>query len=126
MNKLVIGATLVLVLFALILIPAYWFAIRPWHMHWGASPAEVSLSLPGDKFIAPNSDISTRALTIRAPASVVWQWLVQIGQDRAGFYSYHWLENLFAADMHNSDEIKPEWQPVPVGRRPPGVLWGNH
>jgi hypothetical protein len=95
----------------------YAFVIRPWDLHWGATPAEVRMTLPGDTFIAPNADISTRAITIHAPANIVWQWLVQIGQDRGGFYSYHWLENLFAADMHNAEQIKPEWQDVPVGRK---------
>ncbi len=35
---------------------------------------------------------------------------MQYGQDRAGFYSNEYLENLFGADVHNADEIKPEWQ----------------
>jgi hypothetical protein len=45
----------------------------------------------------------------------VWQWLVQIGQDRAGFYTYTWLENLVGADIHNTNEIRPEWQQLAVG-----------
>lgn len=116
MSKLMTGvlATVVLVVS---IVASYWFIIRPWHLHWGATPEEVRMTLPGDKFIAPNWDISTRAITIHAPTAVVWQWLVQIGQDRAGFYSYHWLENLFAADMRNADQIKPEWQDAPVGRK---------
>ena len=32
------------------------------------------------------------------------------GQDRGGFYSYDWLERLFGAQIHNVDEIRPEWQ----------------
>ncbi len=96
---------------------AYVFAIRPWHMHWGATADKVRMTLPGDRFIAADADTSTRAITIHAPAAIVWQWLVQIGQDRGGFNSYHWLENLFAADMHNGDQIIPEWQEVPVGRK---------
>jgi hypothetical protein len=68
----------------------------------------------------------TRAITIRAPASAVWRWVVQIGQDRAGFYSNTWLENLTGADIHNADAIHPEWaaaedrRPCPPG--PPGSL----
>lgn len=118
MSKFIGRATLVGLLVGAIVIVGYWFLVRPWHIRWGATPEEVRMSLSGDKFIAPDSlDISTRAITIHAPASVVWQWLVQLGQDRSGFYSYHWLENLFAADMHNGDQIKPEWQDVAVGRR---------
>ena len=33
-------------------------------------------------------------MTIDAPVEEVWPWLAQIGQDRAGFYSYTGLENL--------------------------------
>ena len=49
-------------------------------------------------------------MTIEAPPEAVWPWLAQLGQDRAGFYSYEWLENLAGCDMHNADEIHPEWQ----------------
>ena len=35
---------------------------------------------------------------------------MQLGQERAGFYSNDWLENLVLADIHNADEIRPEWQ----------------
>jgi hypothetical protein len=45
----------------------------------------------------------------------VWPWIVQLGQGRAGFYSYDWLENLFAAGMHNADRIMPELQHLEAG-----------
>jgi hypothetical protein len=68
------------------------------------------------------------AITINAPANVVWQWLVQIGQDRAGFYTYTWLENLLGVDIHNADQIHPEWQNLSAGDSwrlvPPNYLWG--
>jgi hypothetical protein len=57
----------------------------------------------------------THALTIDAPAESVWPWLVQIGQDRAGYYSYSWLENLFGAEMRNKLAIIPEYQALNVG-----------
>jgi len=31
--------------------------------------------------------MTTHAITIDAPAERIWRWLVQIGQERAGFYS---------------------------------------
>ncbi len=117
MRSLVRVGPLAGLLLALSIALAYWFVIRPWHMHWGATENEVAMTLPGDRFMAANADTSTRAITIHAPASVVWQWVAQVGQDRAGFYSYDWLENLFAPDMHNADRINPEWQAVPVGRK---------
>jgi hypothetical protein len=40
---------------------------------------------------------------------------VQLGQHRAGFYSYTWLENLAGAKMRNAGRIVPEWQHIEVG-----------
>ena len=54
-------------------------------------------------------------MTIDAPPSAVWPWLMQLGQDRGGFYSYDWLERAFGVDMHNVNEIRPEWQQREVG-----------
>jgi hypothetical protein len=89
--------------------------LRPWHMGWGASAAEIGGPLPGDPYIPPQAVVSTRAVTIHAPTAEVWPWIVQLGQGRAGFYSYDWLENLFAADMHNADRIVPVLQQLQVG-----------
>jgi hypothetical protein len=57
----------------------------------------------------------TRALTIHAPAEHIWKWLVQIGQNRGGFYSYDWLENLAGCGINSADCIHPEWQHPRVG-----------
>ena len=56
-------------------------------------------------------------ITIDAPPEQVWRWLIQTGQDRAGFYSYDWIERLFGYDMRNADRIHPEWQQLAVGDR---------
>jgi hypothetical protein len=91
-----------------------WF-IRPWYLTWGATRAEISRTWPGDEFSPRPVSLATRALTINVPVTDVWPWIVQIGQDRAGCYSYTWLENLFFVDMHNADLIHPEWQTRKVG-----------
>lgn len=93
----------------------YLLLVRPWYVRWGATDAEIAMSVPGDAFMDHPTAVTTRAITIHAPAPVVWEWLVQLGQGRAGFYSYDWLENLFAADMHNGDDIVPELQTLKVG-----------
>jgi hypothetical protein len=95
---------------ALVLIAIYLSVLYPWMNGWGATGADAGLALPGDGTEANRIIASTRAITIHAPASVVWQWLVQIGQGRAGFYSNDWCENLVLADIHNIDSIHPEWQ----------------
>ena len=49
------------------------------------------------------------------PAAAIWPWLVQIGQDRGGFYSYELLENMVGCKIHNADKIIPEYQHLEVG-----------
>ena len=94
---------------------AYWFLVRPWHLWWGASDEEATGTLPGDDILrAPESQV-THAITIDAPVEDVWPWLVQMGQGRAGFYSYDGLERLVGADIHNADRILPEQQDLQVG-----------
>ena len=97
------------------LLAAYLFAIRPWHLRWGATDEELQMTLAGDE-VKPDAGIQvTHAITINAPASEVWKWLVQIGQGRGGFYSYDCLENMFGLEIHNTDKIQPELQKLKVG-----------
>jgi hypothetical protein len=94
---------------------AYVVRIRPWHLRWGATDAEVYQSLPGDELVLHPKLTATHAITIHASAAEVWPWLVQMGQGRAGFYSYDWLENVFGLEIHNADRIIPEYQVLKVG-----------
>jgi hypothetical protein len=83
--------------------------------NWGATHAEIEATHAGDELVAGPVTTSTYAVTIETPADVVWSWLVQIGQDRGGMYSYEWLENLFGLDIHNTDQIRDEWQQRTAG-----------
>jgi hypothetical protein len=94
---------------------AYLTAGRRWLRSWGATPEECARPLPGDDDVPDPAITSTWAVTIDAPAQKVWPWLAQIGQDRGGFYSYTWLENLAGCQLHNADEVHPEWQERKVG-----------
>lgn len=94
---------------------AYWFLVRPWHLRWGATDEEVEGTLPGDDLLRDSKSEVTHGITIDAPVEDVWPWLVQIGQGRAGFYSYDWLENLVGADIHNADRILPRYQDLEAG-----------
>ena len=71
--------------------------------------------LPGDEHLSDPADQVTRAITIDAPREAVWPWLVQMGADRGGFYTYDVLENLFGLGIHSVDEIVDEWQDLAVG-----------
>jgi len=50
------------------------------------------------------------AVSVRAPAAQVWPGVAQIGRERGGLYSYELLENIARCEMHNADQIVPEWQ----------------
>lgn len=89
--------------------------LTPWQERWGATDDEVAMALPGDELVAAPAQQVTRAIAIEAPPDAVWPWIVQIGADRGGFYSYERLENLFGLDIHNTDRIVPEWQQREVG-----------
>lgn len=88
----------------------YLTVLHPWMNRWGVTDAEASMSLPGDDAVDRVVAASTRGVAIHAPAKEVWKWVVQLGQERAGFYSNDWLENLVLADIHNAGEIRAEWQ----------------
>lgn len=88
---------------------------RRWFLGWGAAPQELDAALPGDELLPQASMVTTRAITVDAPPEAVWPWLVQMGQDRGGFYSYDWLENAFGLRIHNAERVVPEWQALAVG-----------
>ncbi|HEY4934099.1 MAG TPA: hypothetical protein VII23_21245 [Terriglobales bacterium] len=108
-------ATLAVLAAGTVLGVAYDRILRPWHQHWGMTPDELNRSWPGDELVPNACSDATHAITINAPASQIWPWIVQIGQDRAGFYSYTQLENLIGCEMRNADQIVPEWQERRVG-----------
>lgn len=76
---------------------------------------EPRLELPGDELVPNARYETTRGITIHAPASRVWQWLVQIGVGRGGFYTYDVLENMAGLSIQNAREIRQEWQTPHVG-----------
>lgn len=95
---------------------AYHWGLRPWYEHWGTTPEEAAARLPGDELVPTPIFNRTKAISIHAPVEKVWPWLLQLGQNKAGLYSYEFIENrLLGCDIHNSDRIVPEWQATQVG-----------
>ncbi|WP_439657779.1 SRPBCC family protein [Lentzea sp. HUAS TT2] len=92
--------------------PLLW---RKWCVTWGATDDEAQSTLPGDDLLRRPDLLTTRAITIAAPPSRIWPWLVQMGSGRGGAYTYDWIENLFGLNMHSADEILPEFQDLHVG-----------
>lgn len=103
-------------------------ALRPWHRHWGSDASERARELPGDEHAGNPARAGDRAIAIDAPAPIVWSWLVQIGQDRGGFYSYASLENACGVRIRNAEQIEPGWQTLREGdfvrATPPDWLGG--
>lgn len=97
--------------------------LRPHYSRWGATDEEVMQRLPGDGRTPNATVIQTMAVTVRAMAATIWPWLAQIGQERAGLYSYELLENIARCGIHNADHVEPAWE-LQVGDRvrlgPPG------
>jgi hypothetical protein len=92
-----------------------------WQRSWGATAWEQNRDLLGDDLIPYPRLQATRAIGIAAPPVDVWPWLVQMGQNRGGFYSYDALENLMGLDIHSADAIHPEWQHLAPGDTVPLV-----
>ena len=82
-----------------------------WWRTWGVDPTEAAMPLTGDDLVPTPTAIITRGITIDAPPEAVWPWLVQMGFERAGWYSYDQL------DMRgkSADRIVPAWQKLEVG-----------
>jgi hypothetical protein len=89
----------------------YVVAIRPKVRAWGVEPGEADLSLPGDDLIAEPSATETRGIDISAPPASVWPWLVQMGYERGGWYSYDAMDQKHPS----ADTIMPEFQSLQAG-----------
>jgi hypothetical protein len=104
-------------LLVVVIIVATFALLRGWTPTWGATAAEVERVLPGDDLMARSPGDMTHAATIDALPEKVWPWIAQIGDDRGGFYSYTFIENLLqkamlggAAVYHNANRILPQLQ----------------
>jgi hypothetical protein len=108
--------------FGLVALAGYDVLVRPKMLDWGATDDERRQPFPGDDIVEPVMTHHTRAVTINASPEAVWPWLVQIGDSRAGFYSYDWVERFiflgtvhYIEGAHSATRIHPELQTVHVG-----------
>jgi hypothetical protein len=86
--------------------------VRPRLMRWGATDEELVAPYPYAQLVPEGKRSPTMAVTIGAPPDQVWPWLVQLGWDRGGWYSWDRLDN---AGRPSATEVHPEWQDVAVG-----------
>jgi proline iminopeptidase len=86
--------------------------VRPRLTSWGATDEEVFDLFPGIGIVPDGKRGPTMAATIDAPPDRVWPWLVQLGGDRGGWYSWDRLDN---AGRPSARTIHPEWQVLEIG-----------
>jgi hypothetical protein len=86
--------------------------VRPRLWRWGATDEEVAGPFPGADLVPEGERGATMAVTIEAPPDQVWPWLVQMGGDRGGWYSWDRLDNGGRPSAH---EVHPEWQDLAPG-----------
>lgn len=83
--------------------------LRRARSHWGLDAATAERRYPGDELVPEPRWSWTHGIEIDAPAEEVWPWVAQIGADRAGFYSYQWLENIAGCEVRNAEAVHPSW-----------------
>lgn len=81
------------------------------------TPTEKQRTFHGDDWIKPGEQHLRydAAITINATPEKIWPYIRQCGQDRAGWYSFDWLERFFTFNIHNHYSIHPEWQKLEPG-----------
>jgi hypothetical protein len=77
-----------------------------------ATRRERLLALPGDELIAHAAGSLTNAVTVHCSRRELWPWLIQMGADRAGWYSYDVLDN---GGRRSADRIVQGLQSPSVG-----------
>jgi hypothetical protein len=94
---------------------------------WGATRSDLARVMAGDSLLADPTYSGTMAVIVDARPEHIWPWLVQIGYQRGGLYSYDWLDRLFGyLDRPSATRILPEFQHLAVGDRIPlgrGPSW---
>ncbi len=99
---------------------AYAGPVRRWMRSWGATPAEVETTYPGDDLLMGDVEQTTRAVSIDAPPDAIWSWLTQMGDRPGGFYGSDALFRLLRLRHGRSaEQVEPRWQAIREGEKLP-------
>jgi hypothetical protein len=110
------GVVAALSFFTIALAVVYWFPLRKWFGRWGTTPADLTRVMTADADVVDPNYAATLAVTVEAKPADIWPWLVQMGYQRGGLYSYDWLDRLFGyLDRPSVNRILPEYQELKVG-----------
>lgn len=78
--------------------------------------ADAPGPFPGDDLLTEEgATTTTMAIEIDAPAQTVWPHINQLGQDKAGFYSFSVFERAVHFLIHNTYTPQVRWQDTKVG-----------
>lgn len=72
---------------------------------------------PGDELLPDAVMVYDQKRTIRAPAEVIFPWLLQIGKNRGGWYLPLRIEGVMPLSWRPSRTIEPKWQKLTPGER---------
>jgi hypothetical protein len=90
--------------------------IHEFGRRWGATREEFRGPMAGDGIVSRAKGQTTHAITMKAAAEDVWPWLVQMGCQRAGWYTYPWVDRyLWHIDNPSAARIIAELQDLSVG-----------
>lgn len=89
--------------------------LTPWMDRWGATDDEIRESYPGDELVQSPKRFVNHAVTVAAKPEQIFPWLLQMGADKGGLYSYTTIEKLIGCPLTNASRIHPEWQDLKVG-----------
>ena len=107
---------LLILLVVLVFAVLYWFPIRRWMSRWGTTSPDVARVMAGDSLLIAHTYSGTLTVVINATPEDIWPWLLQMGFQRGGLYSYDWLDRLFGyLDRPSATAILPKFQHLAVG-----------
>lgn len=85
-------------------------------------PEDEDRPLPGDGIIAGAKHQLTFHRDVEAPVSLVWRYMMQLGCDRAGWYS---IDSLDHGGVPSTDHLVPGWESRQVGDKLSATLKGD-
>lgn len=83
---------------------------------YGSTHDERARMLSGDDVVPDPQVVTNHAITIDAPRTSVWPWLVRMGWGRAGWYTARWVDRLlFPNNGPSATRVVSELQALAVG-----------
>jgi hypothetical protein len=94
---------------------AYVVFFRKRWLNWGMQKKPL-YNLPGDSLIPFPNYQSMRSVVIPASPKQIWPWIIQLGYERGGFYSYDSLERIAGlSGLISASQIVPTFQDIKLG-----------